>query len=106
MRPAGKTHIRLIEADMSVTPNPQKLQINPTMFHNNPVIPGTFQGAVSLGTVRQENISWGNIDVVKKMLSHEPTIALRIAVRQATVFIQIDRNYPAEIHISLFIPVN
>ena len=106
MRALGEAVVRLVEADMAVAADAEQLNIHIAHTAKHRIIAGALLFLVRLHAVRQIDMRWVNVHMVKKVVMHEIMIALVVFRLHAVVFIQIDRSHIRKIQIALFVPLD
>ena len=106
MRALGENVVRLVEANMAVAPNAQKLQITEASVGNHLVERSTNLIDIGVGSSRNVYVLGVNVDMIEEMLVHEVVVALGIVVRDTKVLVEVIRADLGEVDIALLVPID
>ena len=100
----GEAVLRLVETDMPVVSQPQKLQVNAAETVDHVVIAGALRLGVHIDAARDMGIVPVDVDVIEEVVAHEIDVALGAVDVQPHILIQIHAPDLAEIQVALLIP--
>src|SRR5699024_7806434 len=95
---------RLVETDMSVMSDPQKLKVHSSYALNDLIVFSACFLTVRLKSVGNKSPALVDIYMIKEILVHKVTVALIIVSGKAFVLVQVHTCHLREIKISLFVP--
>ena len=91
MRGHGEGIARLVEADVPVVPQAQKLQIDAAGLRDCLLVSVARRLGIIHRAVGYMCLLDVDIDVVEEVVLHEVTVALVVSSRQAAIFVEIER---------------
>ena len=85
------TRTRFVEPDMACAADAKYLQVNPAgIFYSRFVILAKFINFIFRnGSIRNMNVFFGYVHVVKKVFVHKIPIALHVIFRQGIIFVEV-----------------
>ena len=106
MRLLLKCLFRLVEADVAVAADAEKLQINAAQRPDQLVVTAALRLDVLRHAVRDVCVCLVDVDVVEQVGVHEVAVALLVVACQALVLVQVNRADLAEIQVALLVPLD
>ena len=106
MRALRENVVRLVEANMAVATNAQKLQIAETSVGNHLIERSTNLIDVGVRSSGNVHVLGIDVDMIEEMLIHEVVIALGIVIRDTKVLVEVIRADLREVNIALLVPID
>ena len=94
---------RLVEANVSVVTNAQKLNINATCSVDFIVIAFAFCVAIFSVAVKEMNVFFKNVKTIEKLLMHKCIVAVFIILRKVAIFVKVVCFYILKRNTAFFI---
>ena len=88
---------RLVEADVAVVAQAQKLQVNAASEQNGSLVGIACGLSVGVGAIGHMRVLGAHVDLAEQVLLHEVVVALLVIGRQAAIFVQIERCNAREV---------
>lgn len=91
---------RLVEPDVAVAADADKLQIDPAGSLNRSLVQGTFGVEVFGGPIQEVNLRWWQVHAGKQVVLHERPEAAGVSWPYAAEFVQVERDGAREVHLA------
>ena len=88
---------RLVEADVAVVAQAQKLQVNAASEQDGSLVSIACGLSVGVGAIGHMRVLGAHVDLAEQVLLHEVVVALLVIGRQAAIFVQIERCNAREV---------
>ena len=106
MRALGENVVRLVEANMAVATNAQKLQIAETSVGNHLIERSTNLIDIGVRSSGNVHVLGVDVDMIEEMLIHEVVVALGVVVRDTKVLVEVIRADLGKVNIALLVPID
>ena len=106
MRAVGEMVVGLVEADMTVIADAQKLQIGVAGGSDHRIVLGASRVGVGIGTIGHVRVRDIDVHMIEQVLVHEIMIALGIIMGEAAILVEVVRAHLGEVDIALLVPLD
>ena len=90
-----------VEADVTIAPQTEQLDINATRIEDALFVTAAFDMHVLRRAIGDVGVLLINVDMLEKMLPHEPVVGLIMGGRQTDIFVEVEGCHPTEVQILL-----
>lgn len=106
MSAVGEVIVGLVEANVTVVANAQKLKILVARSRNHGIVLGASGISIGIGAIGHMGVLDIDIHVIEQVLVHEITVALGVITVEAAILVQVIAAHLGEVNVALLVPLD
>ena len=106
MGAVGEVIIGLVEANVTVVANAEKLEVRVTCSRNHGIVLGAGGVSIGIGAIGHVGVLDIDVHVVEQVLVHEITVALGVIAVETTILVQVIAAHLGEVNVALLVPLD
>ena len=106
MGAVGEVIVGLVEANVTVVANAEKLEVLVTCSRNHGIVLGAGGISIGIGAIGHVGVLDIDVHVVEQVLVHEITVALGVIAVETTILVQVIAAHLGEVNVALLVPLD
>lgn len=106
MSAVGEVIVGLVEANVTVVANAQKLKILVARSRNHGIVLGASGISIGIGAIGHMGILDIDVHVIEQVLVHEITVALGVITVETAILVQVIAAHLGEVNVALLVPLD